>query len=83
MTRVEDYPFPQGLRLLHRWQAGDAGAKATLTEFFDAAIAGAFDDNFRQLAPADEIHATSDGYAKVAARFKSRINEAFASLGTS
>ena len=32
---------------------------------------------------ADEIHATSDGYAKVAARFKARINEAFASLATS
>ena len=32
---------------------------------------------------ADEIHATSAGYAKVAARFKARIDEAFASLSTS
>lgn len=31
---------------------------------------------------ADEIHATSAGYAKVAARFKGRINDAFASLTT-
>jgi hypothetical protein len=30
-----------------------------MTEFFDAAIAGEFDDNFKQLAPANKVHSTA------------------------
>ncbi|MEM7058593.1 MAG: hypothetical protein AAF557_13445 [Pseudomonadota bacterium] len=59
MTRIEDYPFPAGLHLLKQWQAGDAAAKHDLKGFFDAAIAGDFDRNFAELAPADEIHSTA------------------------
>lgn len=59
MTKVEDYEFPDGLHLLQRWQAGDADAKEEMTKFFDAAIAGEFDENFKQLAPANKIHSTA------------------------
>jgi len=59
MSKIEDYPFPSGLHLLKRWQAGDTDAKQELTGFFDAAIAGDFDANFTILAPADEIHSTA------------------------
>ncbi len=59
MVKIEDYPFPTGLHLLSRWQSGDAGAKREMAEFFDAAVAGAFDENFAVPAPADEVHATA------------------------
>ena len=59
MIRIEDYPFPAGLRLLKRWQAGDVGAKREMSEIFDAAIAGDFDANFAVPAPTNEIHATA------------------------
>lgn len=59
MTDLENYRFPSGLHLLRRWQAGDAGAKQEMTHFFDAAIAGEFDENFRLLAPADRVHSTA------------------------
>jgi len=59
MIRIEDYPFPTGLHLLRRWQAGDADAKRELTRIFDAAVAGEFDANFAVSAPANEIHATA------------------------
>ncbi|WP_371229807.1 uroporphyrinogen decarboxylase family protein [Roseovarius sp. 2305UL8-3] len=59
MTRIEDYAFPKGLHLLQRWQAGDENAKEEMTRLFDAAIAGAFDENFKRLAPANEVHSTA------------------------
>lgn len=59
MTKIDDYQFPEGLRLLQRWQAGDPGAKTEMTAFFDAAIAGEFDADFKRLAPADEVHSTA------------------------
>lgn len=59
MTRIENYPFPDGLHLFTRWQSGDAEAKRELTEIFDAAIAGEFDANFAVAVPANEIHATA------------------------
>ena len=59
MIKVEDYTFPNGLHLLQRWQAGDADAKGDMTKFFDAAIAGEFDENFKQLAPANKVHSTA------------------------
>lgn len=59
MAKVEDYEFPDGLHLLQRWQVGDANAKGEMTKFFDAAIAGEFDENFKQLAPANKIHSTA------------------------
>lgn len=59
MTDLDNYEFPAGVRLLHQWQAGDQAAKHELTAFFDAAIAGDFDDNFRILAPSDRVHSTA------------------------
>ena len=59
MTKIDNYFFPYGLHLLQRWQAGDTKAKVEMTEFFDAAIAGEFDDNFKQLAPANKVHSTA------------------------
>ena len=59
MTKIEDYKFPDGLHLLQRWQAGDADAKIEMTRFFDAAIAGEFDENFKQLASANKVHSTA------------------------
>ena len=51
MSDLESHPFPSGLHLLQRWQAGEPEAKQEMTEFFDAAIAGEFDVNFQTLAP--------------------------------
>ncbi|MBT6933247.1 MAG: hypothetical protein HN987_10960, partial [Proteobacteria bacterium] len=45
-AQIEQYPFPTGLYLLKRWQAGDADAKEEMTAVFDAAIAGDFDSNY-------------------------------------
>jgi len=59
MTDLDNYEFPVGLKLLHQWQAGDRSAKRKLTEFFDAAIAGDFDENFSILAPANRVHSTA------------------------
>ena len=59
MTDLENYRFPSGLHLLQRWQAGDPQAKQEMTQFFDAAIAGEFDENFKRLAPANKVHSTA------------------------
>ncbi len=59
MIRIEDYAFPKGLGLLRRWQTGDAEAKTEMQEFFDAAIAGGFDANFKLPAAADRVHSTA------------------------
>ncbi len=59
MTQIENYAFPAGLKLLQRWQSGDPKAKAEMKDFFDAAIAGTFDDNFKILAPANRVHSTA------------------------
>lgn len=59
MTDLENYRFPAGLHLLQRWQSGDADAKQEVARFFDAAIAGKFDDNFKLLAPANRVHSTA------------------------
>ncbi len=58
MKKIEDYPYPSGLHLLTRWQAGEAHAQEEMTEIFNAAIAGGFDKNFAILAPSNEVHAT-------------------------
>ena len=57
--RIEDYSYPEGLRLLKRWQEGEAEAKAEMTALFDAAIAGDFDANYSIPAEPDEVHATA------------------------
>ena len=44
---------------MNRWQTGDSAAKNDMTNVFDAAIAGEFDENFRLLAPPDEVHSTA------------------------
>ena len=59
MIKIEDYAFPEGLHLLTRWQAGDADAKQEMTDIFDAAIAGEFDENFAVLAPPGRVNATA------------------------
>ncbi len=59
MIGIEDFAFPAGLRLLARWQLGDDDARRRMRDFFDAAIAGAFDDNFAVLAPPDRVNATA------------------------
>ena len=59
MTKIENYLFPTGLHLLTRWQAGDKVAKKEMTQIFDAAIAGAFDENFAILAPPDRVNSTA------------------------
>ncbi len=59
MIRIEDYSSPAGLKLLSRWQSGDDEARREMTAIFDAALAGDFDGNFAEPAPANEIHATA------------------------
>lgn len=59
MINIEDYAYPKGLHLLKRWQAGDENAKQEMAVIFDAAITGAFDDNFAVLAPPDRVNATA------------------------
>ncbi len=59
MIKIENYPYPSGLHLLTRWQAGDTVARNELKDVFDAAIDGDFDENFRIMAPPNEIHATA------------------------
>ena len=58
-VQIEQYPFPKGLHLLKRWQAGDADAKDEMTAVFDAAIAGEFDSNYSILTSANRIHSTA------------------------
>jgi len=59
MTNIEDYVSPNGLHVLQRWQDGDPNAKEELRVFFDAAIAGDFDEDFKVLAPANRVHSTA------------------------
>ncbi len=59
MIKIEDYAYPSGLHLLTRWQTGDADAKREMTNIFDAAIAGEFDENFTVLAPPDRVNSTA------------------------
>ena len=59
MSKIENYAFPNGLQLLKSWQAGDKEAKKEMTQFFDAAIEGEFDENFTILAPPDQVNSTA------------------------
>ena len=59
MSSIEKYAFPKGLQLLQRWQAGNSEAQEEMRDFFDAAIDGKFDENFRLLAPTNRIHSTA------------------------
>ncbi len=59
MIKLENYPYPSGLDLLTRWQAGEPDAKREMTDIFDAAMAGEFDTDFAVLVPPDEVHATA------------------------
>ena len=59
MSKIENYAFPNGLQLLKSWQAGDKEAKKEMTQFFDAAIEGEFDENFLNLAPPDRVNSTA------------------------
>ncbi len=59
MTDLKEYPFPLGLHLLQRWQAGDPLAKDEMTKVFDAAIAGIYDENFKLQAPVNRVHSTA------------------------
>ncbi len=58
--QAEDYfQFPNGLRLLSRWQAGDPRARQDLRVLFDEAIAGRHDAGFAVLAPTDRVHVSA------------------------
>ena len=59
MVMIENYAYPNGLKLLSSWQSGDPKSRETMKEIFDAAIQGEFDQNFSVLAPNDEIHSTA------------------------
>ncbi len=59
MIGMSTYDFPNGLRLLERWQAGDATAKQEMTDVFDAAISGEYDADFAVPASPDHVHATA------------------------
>ena len=54
----DELVFPVGLRLLSRWQRGDADASNQLKKIFDAAISGQLDQYFREPAPEDAVHAS-------------------------
>ena len=56
---IENYTYPNGLKLLSSWQWGDPKGRETMKEIFDAAIQGEFEENFSILAPNDEIHSTA------------------------
>ena len=51
--------FPAGLGLLSRWQSGDLQAKEDLRAVMDGAIAGDFDANFAEPAPANVVHVSA------------------------
>jgi len=56
---MSDYlVFPEGIRLLSRWQTGEEQAKQQLRSIFDAAIAGEFDSSFAEPARGDNVHVT-------------------------
>ena len=59
MVMIENYAYPDGLKLLSSWQLGDPKGRETMKEIFDAALRGEFDENFSLLAPNDEIHSTA------------------------
>ena len=53
---INELEFPQGIKLLTRWQCGEAVARDRLREIHDAAIAGELDDNFMVPPPVDAVH---------------------------
>ena len=53
---IDELEFPNGIRLLSRWQRNDEDAGARLREIFDATAAGEFDKNFAIPAPRDAVH---------------------------
>ena len=53
MVMIENYAYPNGLKLLSSWQSGDPKSRETMKEIFDAAIQGEFDKNFSLLATND------------------------------
>ena len=42
MVMIENYAYPNGLKLLSSWQSGDPKSRETMKEIFDAAIHGEF-----------------------------------------
>ena len=59
MIDTNPYVYPEGLRLLGRWQSGDLDAKRELTEVMDAAISGDLDQSFKLTALPDRVHSTA------------------------
>ena len=59
MVDIDTYAFPEGLRLLGRWQSGDLDAKRELTEVMDAAISGDLDQSFKLTELPDRVHSTA------------------------
>ena len=53
---IEDLGFPDGLRLLARWQAGEPGARGRLAGAFTAGLSGDHDVALAGPAPDDAVH---------------------------
>ncbi len=52
----EELNFPEGSRLLARWQANDPQATGRLQDIFDTTIKGRYDEVFKGAAPQDAVH---------------------------
>tara|TARA_B100001059_G_scaffold181290_1_gene182204 strand:- start:3626 stop:4939 length:1314 start_codon:yes stop_codon:yes gene_type:complete len=59
MFNIDTYAYPEGLRLLGRWQSGDLDGKLELTKVIDAAIAGELDNCFKLTELPDRVHTTA------------------------
>lgn len=52
----KELTFPEGLRLLHRWQAGEPEAKQRLQEIFTDVFSGQVDELFADPSPQNSVH---------------------------
>lgn len=52
----DELAFPEGLRLLADWQAGNKHERNRLVGVFDAGLGGEYDVGFKIPAPQDEVH---------------------------
>ena len=53
---LDEYSFPEGIRLIDKWQSNDLEASTKLKSILDQTIAGEHDTLFKTPAPIDHIH---------------------------